>query len=35
MKKQELPDWFDGALYEEGDTVSNPFTGSLKNNSFI
>ena len=27
MKKQELPDWFDGALYEEGDTVSNPFTG--------
>ena len=25
--KQKLPDWFNGELYEEGDTVANPFTG--------
>ena len=25
--KQKLPDWFNGELYEQGDTVSNPFTG--------
>ena len=27
MKKQELPDWFDGVCYTHGDTVANPFTG--------
>ena len=26
-EKQKLPSWFDGALYEEGDTVSNPYSG--------
>lgn len=25
--KQQLPKWFDGQVYSEGDTVSNPFTG--------
>ena len=25
--KQKLPKWFDGALYEKGETVANPFTG--------
>ena len=25
--KQKLPSWFDGELYEEGDTVSNPYSG--------
>ena len=23
----ELPDWFDGTIYDEGDVVTNPFTG--------
>ena len=23
----ELPDWFDGEIYDEGALVSNPFTG--------
>ena len=27
ITKQKLPDWFDGELYEEGDVVTNPFTG--------
>jgi len=27
MKKQELPKWFRGELYEEGDTVRNRFSG--------
>tara|TARA_R100000781_G_scaffold36348_1_gene25742 strand:+ start:577 stop:831 length:255 start_codon:yes stop_codon:yes gene_type:complete len=27
MKKQELPKWFHGELYEEGDTVRNRFSG--------
>jgi hypothetical protein len=27
MSKQKLPSWFDGELYEEGDTVSNPYSG--------
>jgi len=27
MTKQELPKWFDGTLYTEGDVVENPFTG--------
>ena len=22
-----LPKWFDGTIYEKGDTVSNPYTG--------
>ena len=25
--KQQLPKWFDGELYEEGDTVRNPYSG--------
>ena len=27
QNKQEMPKWFDGAVYSSGDTVSNPFTG--------
>ena len=27
MKKNKLPKWFDGTLYPEGDTVTNPFSG--------
>ena len=29
MKKnnKELPKWYDGANYTEGDTVTNPFSG--------
>jgi len=27
MKKQELPSWFRGELYGEGDTVTNPYSG--------
>ena len=26
MKKQELPKWFNGELYEEGAEVTNPFS---------
>ena len=26
MKKNNLPTWFDGEIYEEGDTVVNPFS---------
>jgi hypothetical protein len=26
-KMQELPKWFDGELYKEGDVVANRFTG--------
>ena len=25
--KQKLPNWFNGALYSQGETVANPFTG--------
>ena len=25
--KKQLPDWFDGEVYEIGDEVSNPFNG--------
>tara|TARA_B100000902_G_C26784639_1_gene656776 strand:+ start:105 stop:428 length:324 start_codon:yes stop_codon:yes gene_type:complete len=25
--KQKLPKWFKGQLYEDGDTVKNPFSG--------
>jgi hypothetical protein len=25
--KQKLPKWFNGAIYKEGDTVKNRFTG--------
>jgi hypothetical protein len=27
MTKQELPKWFTGQLYDEGDTVTNPYSG--------
>ena len=29
MKKinSTLPDWFDGHIYDEGDTITNPFSG--------
>ena len=27
QSKQEMPKWFKGQVYSEGDTVSNPFTG--------
>ena len=26
IKEQELPKWFDGQIYNEGDTVVNPFS---------
>ena len=22
-----LPDWFNGTIYDEGDTITNPFSG--------
>ena len=25
--KAQLPDWFDGEIYDKGDNVTNPFTG--------
>ena len=25
--KQKLPKWFDGSLYDNGDTVTNPYSG--------
>ena len=27
IKEQKLPKWFDGELYEKGDTVTNPYSG--------
>tara|TARA_R110002012_G_scaffold136855_2_gene291231 strand:- start:69 stop:329 length:261 start_codon:yes stop_codon:yes gene_type:complete len=27
IKKQQLPKWFNGELYEEGETVQNRFSG--------
>jgi hypothetical protein len=27
-KKQEIPEWFHGVIYNTGDTVENPFTGA-------
>ena len=29
MKKKNstLPDWFNGTIYDEGDTITNPFSG--------
>ena len=27
IKEQKLPKWFDGELYGEGDTVTNPYSG--------
>jgi len=27
MTKTELPKWFDGQLYDKGDTVRNPYSG--------
>ena len=27
IKEQKLPSWFNGELYEEGDTVTNRFSG--------
>ena len=26
MKKNKLPEWFDGTIYENGDIVTNPFS---------
>lgn len=26
-KKQVMPEWFNGVVYESGDVVQNPFTG--------
>ena len=26
-KTQKLPKWFNGTIYEEGETVTNPFSG--------
>lgn len=26
-KKQEIPKWFNGTVYDEGDEVTNPFSG--------
>ena len=33
MKKinSTLPDWFEGEIYDEGDVVTNPFTGEAYN----
>ena len=29
-----LPDWFNGTIYDEGDTITNPFSGdSIKLNA--
>ena len=25
--KQKLPQWFDGSLYDNGETVTNPYSG--------
>ncbi len=25
--KNKLPEWFDGTIYDAGDTVTNPFSG--------
>ena len=25
--KYTLPDWFEGEVYDEGDTITNPFSG--------
>ena len=27
LSHKPLPKWFDGQIYNEGDTVSNPYTG--------
>ena len=27
IKEQKVPKWFKGTIYEEGDTVRNPFSG--------
>ena len=27
MKEHELPEWFDGIKYTEGETVTNPLSG--------
>ena len=27
MTKTELPKWFNGQVYEKGDTVTNPYSG--------
>ena len=27
MKTTKLPPWFDGSLYDSGDTVTNPYSG--------
>ena len=28
-KTQVIPKWFDGSIYNEGDVVTNPFTGDV------
>ena len=34
-KKQKLPKWFDGVLYQEGTEVTNPYSGeSIKLNKY-
>jgi len=27
LSQKPLPKWFDGQIYDKGDTVSNPYTG--------
>jgi len=27
-KKQQIPKWFKGMIYDNGETVTNPFTGA-------
>ena len=27
MKKNKLPKWFDGVVYDKGETITNPYTG--------
>ena len=34
-KKQKLPKWFDGVLYQKGEEVTNPYSGeSIKLNKY-
>ena len=28
IKQQQLPEWFEGTLYDEGEEVINPFSGA-------
>ena len=29
IKEQKIPKWFQGMIYEEGDIVTNPFSGEF------